>query len=156
MKHLPKYLTLLGLSFALSPSLHAEKESKQETPKSAESQLDASFDVLANTIKNARQQANESLKQRDQALSELAALRKQQEKTSRELAETKKQLSESEKAEAEWKQKAETLANHLKVGAEARGKLAALKTQMEDSLKNFAAIEENLASVSEEFKNRPP
>ena len=166
MKSLPKYISLLGLTLTFAPILHAEEKAakpKQEIPMN---QLNASFDVLADTINNARKQANEAMIQRDKVLAELAAtrkaqeatnkeladLRKLQEKTSRELGNTKNQLAETKKSEAKLKKETEALSTQLKIGAEAREKIAALKTKMEKSLKDFSAIEKNLANVDKELQ----
>ncbi|MGJ8633402.1 MAG: hypothetical protein ACSHX7_05730 [Luteolibacter sp.] len=167
MKNLTKYLSLLSLSAALSPSLLAQQANPVAAPPaSAETKLDASFNALANTIKTARTQAGEALKQRDKALAELAQARKTQANLSKQLeeasktradlsqqlTETNKQLAESKQSGAKWKQEADTMANQLKVGAEAREKLVALRTQMEKSLKNFATLEKSLTEVQEEFQ----
>lgn len=172
MKILAKQtLPIFGLALAFSPILHAEKEAKPEakTPDlSTETQLDAGFAAISDTINAVRAQASEALKQRNQALSELEKTRNSQLRTSKELADSlkaqteteeqlatlRKQLEATQQAEKKFRKEAEALAQQLKLGDEARQKLIALRTRMEDSLKAFDTIQGNLASVSKEF-DRP-
>ena len=84
MKTTPKYLAQLGLAIALTPfmPLYAEQAPKE---KSAGTQLDASFAAISETIQTARKQASEAVAERDKALTELAASRKQQQETAKQL-----------------------------------------------------------------------
>ena len=168
MKTAPKYLSMLGLALVLTPSiqLQAEEPAKPvaKTENSATA-LDASFAAIAETIKTARNQASEAVGERDKALAELAASRKQQRETAeklqatlrqqaetaKQLADTRKALGESNSAKDKFKKEAEGLAKQLEVGNEAYAKLVALRSQMQESLKNLAGIDENLATFRAEL-----
>lgn len=168
MKTTPKYLGLLGLAIFLTPSLQLQAQEKPDSPPqeaNVTSSLDASFAAIADTIRTARDQASEAVSQRDKALSELAEVRKLQKETSnklqetlnqkadttKQLAEVRKDLEESKVSRDKFKKEAETLAKHLEVGDEAYKKLVALRSQMQESLKNLMGIDESIASFRAEL-----
>ncbi len=168
MKTAPKYLSILGLAIALTPSLQLRAEEANQTAPKGESRassLDATFAAISETIQTARNQASVAVAERDKALSELADSRKQQKETAaklqealkqqaetaKQLAGTRKELAESKSAQEKSRKEAESLAKQLEVGDEAYAKLVAFRTQMQESLKNLNGIDESIAKFRAEL-----
>ncbi|BCX48264.1 hypothetical protein HAHE_21720 [Haloferula helveola] len=163
-KHTPRIALLLGiLSASLVPAAFADKK---PAPESTQKMLSESFSTLADTLKQAEQQVQTAIRERDLAIETVKHSKKVIGEKDQLIEQLKKQLAESQKsatewekksvahakAEAEWKSKAEAQAQRLAIGHAAQEKLVHFHGRLEKTVKEFTALESELNHLRNELK----
>lgn len=161
-------LSLLAL--CLTPVVTAPRASAAETPapqpELSQQKLLESFDALAKTMNEAKQQVGTAVAERDRALQALAETRKHVDARDRQIEQLKKQLAEREKQAREWEQKSRSheaeaselrkkvgvLEQRLAIGKEVQGRLATFRERLEKASHEFEAMESELGKIREDLK----
>lgn len=169
MNQLTKTALAMGLATAvLTPAgLHAESAQKSADAKADTSgeMLNKSFDSLAKTLKNAREQVSKAVSERDAAKASLAESRKEAAHKDKVIAELKKEVADSRKSAAEWKQKhsreqqlaaewkakAEKMENRLAVGEKTRERMLAFRGRLDETIEQYSGLQKELVKLEQEL-----